>query len=349
VPPIAVWHYMRKNSALLGLLALAAAPTYAQAPDTGEPLEEIVVTGEYPGPGMWKITRADDAAMHVLWIVGEPPPLPKRLQWKSKDVEAVALSAQEILRDASVTMDSDEKIGFFRGITLVPSLLKARHNPGDARLEDLLPPALYARWLTQKKLYLGRESGVESWRPIFAADKLRKAAFDDLKLRESGMVWDVIGQLVEKRKTRVNSPSLHFTFKRSEVRDKIKEFSRESLSDVECFSTTLDLTEALADTVTESRRARAWATADLETLAALPALPSPYLPCAMAVMNSQVAKEVIPPDIRQQLFALWIEAARKSLNDNQTTLAVVPLLKLTRDGGYLARLRELGYGIEAPK
>ena len=40
-----------------------------------EPLEEVVVTGEFPGPGMWKVTRADDAAGHVLWIVGEPPPL----------------------------------------------------------------------------------------------------------------------------------------------------------------------------------------------------------------------------------------------------------------------------------
>ena len=82
------------------------------------------MTGEYPGPGMWKVTRADDADGHVLWIVGEPPPLPKRMKWKSKDVEAVALGAQEILRDSAVSMEPDEKIGFFRGMTLLPAMLE---------------------------------------------------------------------------------------------------------------------------------------------------------------------------------------------------------------------------------
>ena len=71
----------------------------------------------------------------------------------------------------------------------------------------------------------------------------------------------------------------------------------------------------------------------------LPALPSPYLPCAMAVMSSQVAREVIPADIREQVHALWLEAAEKSLATNQTTFAIVPFVKLTRPGGYLEMLR----------
>jgi hypothetical protein len=200
---------------------LAIAAICAQVPATAqdvEPLDEVVVSGEYPGPGLWKITRADDAAGHVMWIVGEPPPLPKRMKWKSKDIEAVALGAQEILRDSAVRMDADEKIGFFRGITLLPAILEARRNPDDAKLKDLVPAEMYARWLVQKKRYLGRETGVESWRPLFAADKLRKAAFDDLKLREGGTVWEVIGKLAEKHKIKVTTPLLRYTFKRSEVR-----------------------------------------------------------------------------------------------------------------------------------
>jgi hypothetical protein len=39
----------------------------------------------------------------------------------------------------------------------------------------------------------------------------------------------------------------------------------------------------------------------------------------------------------------------KSLSANETTLAIVPLGKLTRKGGYLERLRARGYQIEAPK
>lgn len=334
---------------LLPVVALLVANNVlGQTPGEGAPLEEVVVSGEFPGPGMWRITRAADAANHVLWIVGDPPPLPARMKWKSTDIEAVALSAQEILRDTSVSMEPDEKIGVLRGMTLLPSMLKARRNPHGADLEELLPADLYSRWLVQKQLYLGRARGVEGWRPLFAAARLRKAAFDDLKLREAGVVWEVIGTLAKKNKIRVNSPSLRFTFKRSEVRTKLKEFSRESLADVDCFRTTLDLTEALADRDTQTARARAWATGDLDALAGLPELPSPNLPCAMAVLNSQVAREVIPAGIREQVIVLWLDAAEKSLAANQTTIAIVPFVKLTRPDGYLARLRARGLHIEAP-
>jgi hypothetical protein len=338
---------LMRSAASVGVLLLAGTQAYADEPEA--PLDEVVVSGEYPGPGMWKVTRADDPAHHVMWIVGEPPPLPKRMKWKSKDVEAAALGAQEILRDSAVSMEPDEKIGFFRGMTLVPAMLEARRNPDEGKLKDLVPADLYARWLVQKKLYLGRESGVESWRPFFAADKLRKAAFDELNLREGGAVWDVIGKLAEKHKIKVNSPMLKFTIKRSEVRAKLKEFSRESLPDVECFGTMLALTEALGDRATQDARAHAWAIGDHEALAKLPPLPSPYLPCAMAVMSSQVARDLVPGDIRARVHALWLDAAEKSLAANQSTFAIVPFVKLTRPDGYLAMLRAKGYLIEAPQ
>jgi len=338
--------FLLRSATALGALLLAGPQGWSAEPEA--PLDEIVVNGEFPGPGMWKVTRAGDAANHVMWIVSEPPPLPKRMKWKSKEVESVALGAQEILRDSAVSMEPDEKIGFFRGMTLLPAILEARRNPDDAKLKDLVPADLYARWLVQKKLYLGRETGVESWRPLFAADKLRKAAFNDLKLREGGAVWEVIGKLAEKHKIKVNSPVLRFTIKRSEVRAKIKEFSRESLADVECFGTMLALTEALGDRDTQNARAHAWAIGDHEGLANLPVLPSPYLPCAMAVMGSQVARELVPADVRAQVHALWLAAAEKSLATNQTTFALVPFVKLTRPDGYLAMLRAKGYLIEAP-
>jgi hypothetical protein len=66
-------------------------------------------------------------------------------------------------------------------------------------------------------------------------------------------------------------------------------------------------------------------------------------------MSSQVAREVIPADIREQLSALWTKAAEESLAANQTTFAIVPLTKLMREDGYLAGLREKGYLIEAPR
>jgi hypothetical protein len=328
----------------------AAFACRALAQTTEEPpLEEVVVTGEYPGPGMWKVTRPGDSAGHELWIVGDPPPLPKRLKWKSNAVEAVAMRSQEILLDAAVRMDPDEKIGIFRELSLLPAALKARKNPDETTLKDHLPPELYARWLVQKKRYLGSDSGIEKWRPIFAADKLRREAFDELGLRERGMVWEVVGKLAKKQKIATTTPDLHFVFHTDDLKSKIKEFSREPLADTECFAVTLTLTEAVADTATEERRARAWATADLETLNSLAVLPNPYVPCAMAVLGSQVAREILPADIREQLYKSWMDAANKALAANQTTLAIVPLEKLTREGGYLERLRAQGYEIKAPE
>lgn len=333
----------------IALCAGFIATVYGQTPDGGEPLEEVVVTGEFPGPGMWKVTRPDDAAGHVLWIVGEPPPLPKRMKWKSRNVEAVAVSAQEILLDAGVSMEPDERIGVFKGLSLLPAALKARKNPAEAELRDLLPPEVYARWRVQKKRFLGSDNSVEQWRPIFAANKLREEAFDDLGLRERGMVWEVVEKLAKKRKITITTPNLKFTFPTGELKTKIREFSRESLADTECFVTTLDLTEALSNSDIEAQRARAWATADLATLESLPPLPNPYVPCATALLNTEFAKAVIPADIRAQIHALWLEAAEKSLDANQTTLAIVPLGKLLRADGYLDRLRARGYLIEPPK
>src|SRR5688572_13171116 len=97
------------RGALCALLFVGEA--VAQAPGTESPLEEIVVSGEFAGPGMWKVTRADDPSGHTLWIIGDPPPLPKRLSWRSNAVEAVVLRSQEILRDAAVNLAPDEKIG----------------------------------------------------------------------------------------------------------------------------------------------------------------------------------------------------------------------------------------------
>jgi hypothetical protein len=336
---------MRLRACLVA--ALLAAPSLAQSP--ADPMEEVVVTGEFPGPGMWKVTKPGDPSGHVLWMVGDPAPLPKRWAWKSRDIENIAAGAQEILFDSAFSLQSDEKIGVLRGMTYLPAILKARRNPGEATLADVLPQDLYARWLVQKKLYLGRERGVENWRPLFAADRLRKAAFDELGMRPGGAVAEVVEKIAKRRKIRVTRPQLTFTFKRSEARERIREFSRESLADVECLAATLALTEALAKRDVENARARAWARGDLAALQALPELPNAHLPCIMAVVNAQVTRDLVPADVRERGITTWLAAADAALATNPSTFAVVPFGKLTRPDGYLDRLRARGYVVESPQ
>src|SRR5262249_23109225 len=159
----------------LALLAATAAlaqqspgaPAHAAADDAGSAsgtIEVVTVSGEQPGPGLWKISKNG----HVIWVLGALQPLPKQMSWRSRSVEAVLAESQALLIFPKV----DPGIGFFRGMTLLPSMLGARKNPNGAKLQEVLPPDLYARWLVLKARYIGRDEGIEQWRPIFAAGEL---------------------------------------------------------------------------------------------------------------------------------------------------------------------------------
>jgi hypothetical protein len=312
------------------------------------PFEEVLVTGEFPGPGMWKVTRADDPDQHVLWILGSPPPLPKKMRWKSADVENAVISSQEILLGASLNIEPDQKIGFFKGLTLLPAALGARKNPDGAKLKTLVPAETYERWLRLKKQFLGRNEAIESWRPIFAGFELREEAYDDLKLQEGNIVADAVTELAKKHKIKTTQPKLQFTIKSKEIRAKIKQFAKEPLADAECFDGTLRFVEALADRDTLHERATAWATGDLAALVAIEPLPNFVVPCQAAVMSSQIAREVVPGDIAEQLRHLWLAAAERGLAMNRSTFAYLSVSELTTPEGQLAALRAKGYLVEEP-
>ncbi|HEV7491247.1 MAG TPA: hypothetical protein VGO25_10600, partial [Rhodanobacteraceae bacterium] len=63
----------------------AKAQSAPATTDNAAQLPTVVVTGEQPGPGLWKVTSGD----HVLWILGTLSPLPKKMTWRSGEVEAI--------------------------------------------------------------------------------------------------------------------------------------------------------------------------------------------------------------------------------------------------------------------
>jgi len=337
---------MQKTLTTLLALTCGLNLDISQAQTTEEPLEEIIVTGEYAGPGMWQVTHPDHPG-HTLWIVGEPPLLPMGMSFRSQQVARVASQSQEILMQAAFSLKPDEKIGVFRMLTLVPAALKLRKNPDKGALQDLIPPDLYARWLVQKKLYLGRDSGVEKMRPFLVAEKLRDAAIKELQLGFGGS-WGEVWQHVQKNKIPVTNPTLEFTFKTDNLRGQIKALSRETLADKECFARTVDLTEALSNKQVEDARARAWATGDLAKLAELPPLPDPDSSCDQAIVNALAMTTKVPSDLREQMDELWIAAAGNALTKNVSTLAFVPMSALLGEHGYLDSLRKRGDAIVAP-
>lgn len=295
---------------------------------------------------MWQVTHPEHPG-HTLWIVGNPPLLPKGMHFRSQQVARVASLSQEILMEPGASLKPDEKVGVFRMLTLVPAALRLRKSPDKATLQELIPPDTYARWLVQKKLYLGHDSGVEKMRPFLAAEKLRDAAIKELQLGQGGY-WGEVWELVQKKKTPVTNPVLEFTFKTDELRGQLKAFSHEKLADEECFARTVELTEALSNKQVEDARARAWATGDLAKLQELPPLPDAESACDQAIVNALAMTTPVPADLRKKMDELWFSAATNAMTKNESTLAFVPMSSLLGEQGYLEGLRKRGYEILAP-
>jgi hypothetical protein len=163
-------------AAALGVVWLESACADAVAIDdaTGAVIEEVLVTGVQPGPGLWRVSRPTDDGEHVLWIMGQYQTLPKQMEWRSTELEAAIVGSQELLEEPEV----DAEMGTFAKLGALPALVGVRNNPDGRRLEELMPIQLYARWLALKAEYLGYDQDVEKWRPIFAAFHLYRNAVD---------------------------------------------------------------------------------------------------------------------------------------------------------------------------
>lgn len=329
--------------ALLLTLAPQAAPSQTAAPAPAADLPEvrdlapIVVSGVQPGPGMWRVSRNGN----VLYLLGTMSPLPRDIDWISRDVEAVIAQSQEVLRPPTVAVRSG--LGMFRSALLIPSALKARRNPDGRLLSDVVPAEDYARWSALKARYIGRDRGVEKWRPIFAARELYEAAIRKSGLSESGLVQPVVDRAAKRHGVR-NTP-VEVALEIKDPKTALREFSRGSLDDGECFDRTLVRIESDLDAM--RLRANAWAVGDIEGLRALP-FADQYSACIAAVTSTGLAQRLGLGDLRAQMEQEWLRQAERALEQNPSTFATVPIRELIQPGGLLAMLQARGYQVEAP-
>ncbi|NOT89283.1 MAG: TraB/GumN family protein [Lysobacter sp.] len=304
---------------------------------SGPDLETVVISGRYPGPGLWKIRKGD----HVLWILGSQSPLPKRMDWDSANVERIIAGSQEVLMPPAVEMDAD--VGFFRGLTLLPSLFNALKNPDGKTLGEVLPAAQYARWQVLKQRYIGSNRGIEERRPIFAAVELYEKAIAHSGMTDKDLASDVVSRTAKKHRIHVTTPKV--TIRIKEPKSALKAFANETINDQECFSKTLDRIES--DLGTMILRANAWAEGDIETLRALP-YSNQFDACFAAFSSSAVARKEGMLDVEKRLTSLWFDAAEAALAKNASSFAVLPVKELLQAGGYFEAMTAKGYVIEEP-
>lgn len=314
----------------------------AVASEAAEPpaivdLDAVVVSGAQPGPGMWKVSKGD----HALYILGTLSPLPKRMEWISRDVEDTIARSQVVIAPPTVNMSSD--IGFFRGLMLVPSLLKARNNPDGKPLQEMVPADLYARWLVLKARYMGHDRGVEKRRPIFAAQELYEAA-----MRKSGLTLDsVVEPVVKKAAKRAGVPIVPAEAKLviKDPKSALREFNESALADTECFSGTLARIETDLDAM--RARANAWAVGDIQALRSLP-VHNQYAACVAAVTETGLAKRLGVSDLVDRARVAWLAAAEDALAKDSVSFSTLPIGAIVGPESYVERLRAKGYEVEAP-
>lgn len=331
------------TAALSAVSFAHADPPADQAPappNDATTLDTVTVTGEQPGPGMWKVSKGD----HVLWILTTVYPLPKNMTWESKQVDDVIAQSQEVM--ANVT--GDPEISFFHKLTLLPSLMSAEKNADGKTLKDVLSPTDYARWTTLKEKYIGRDNGVERKRPMLAAQELNKKAMDKLGLAGNGMVWDKVQASAKKDHVRIVEPTASIPI--DDPGQMIREFKTTSGDlDAACLRTTMSRFEN--DMHLMQERANAWAVGDMQMLKSSP-IQQVRDRCADAIRANAHLSETMNVAI-DKMFTAWTAEAERAIAANTSTLAVIPLDNLLVDDatakGPLARLRAKGYTIEEPE
>jgi uncharacterized protein YbaP (TraB family) len=308
-----------------------------EAPDAppNELIEEVIVSGEQPGPSLWKVSKGD----HVMWVLGTVSPLPRKMTWRSREVESVIAQAQQIIELESV----NPNIGFFRGMRLLPAALRARRNPGDAQLKDILPPELYARWARLKATYIGDDKGLETWRPMLAGFRLYSRALEKSGLARSNVIWPVIRKLAKKHRVRITEPEIKFDV--DDPRGLIKDFTETPLeADIACLAATVDRLET--DLEPMKQRAAAWAVGDLETLQRLRS--SVQETTCLDAFTSVPRLQEEYEKITALAVDKWMSTVEQALDRNTVTLAVLPMNELLRPTGRLAQLQAKGYTVERP-
>ncbi|HEX5161622.1 MAG TPA: TraB/GumN family protein [Steroidobacteraceae bacterium] len=345
---------------------LFAGPVPAQDP---EDMETVLVTGEQPGPGLWKVSRDG----HVMWVLGSIGALPDTITWRTKEIEARIAESQEVLYPGWPSVNLD--VSVFKALTLVPLAFKAARNPEGEKLQDLLSAEAYASWLRLRKKYLDDDDDIEKYRPMVAEEKLNNAigkkAMKGLKMSP---VDPVIHKIAKKYKVRINTlPPVERKIKVEKPRAILKAGRDLDLAEGECVGRNFVRTEKLDEKgllAFDVAATNAWATGDLE---ALRQQPDPALAelqredCTMAAFNAAMNSESseLPAEVRRGLDLIqrqqdlykeagqeaernWVTAAEAALAKNRSTFAVLPMNVVLNPWIYLAKLKEKGYVVEAP-
>jgi uncharacterized protein YbaP (TraB family) len=297
-----------------------------QSSDT---MDEVIVTGEWPGPQLWKISKGD----HVVWILGTLQPLPKHMTWKYTEVEQVLKHSQQVIGRTNVK----PKVSIFGLIPLYLQFRKVSKLQDGQTLKDVLPVDLYQRYRTLIAMHKIHDDDIDKLRPIVAAGRLYQDVIDANDLTGKNDVQDMVFKLADRHDVKVNDMIL----KVDAPKEILKDAKQLPVSaEVACFEEVVAGLETELDLL--RKRASSWARGDVNALRKLVTAQS-RTACREAVLSVHRVKE-----ISDQAKSDWINAIADSLNRFPSALALSPVYDLISKDGVLDQLRAAGYQVEGP-
>lgn len=310
-------------------VAQAAPPTDGTVEEADQ-VEEVVVSGERAGPGLWKVRKGD----HTLYLLATLSPAPKKLQWRSREVESV-LSRAQVFVPARFDVDAD--IGPISGLRLYMQYRKLRGNEDGRTLEEVLPPPLFARFEALRLKYAPRDRAMLERRPALAVGELWRAAVERSGLTNRDEVGRAVEKLARDRKVKKVQAEVRI----EDPRGTLTEVGQIPLqAEIACTEALLGRLES--DLATARQRAEAWAVGDVRGLRS-GARAQAADTCLDSLRNSARMAAVL-----RDFETAWFKVVTDSLERNPVTLAVTDIDGLLRPGGLLAKLRARGYEVDEP-
>lgn len=357
--------------AALTLLVMQEAAPQQQSTTYAE-LDTILVTGEQPGPPLWKVWKGD----HVLWILPLVDMYPRRMEWDSSRVGKLIAESQEYIARPRVTsgISVSNPLSMFRALDLVTTSMQL---PKGKTLAKVLPPELYQRFKALKSRYFPRNHKIDTQTVSVATGTLRDEILEheNLEMFHNNSQFSPTPIMEEFQKSVRANKSIRQVWPTAGTTRHMtgKEFKVAARAMEETFKSPAFASWAIAcmeqviawfedDLESVKRRANAWARGQIAELVN----PAPLYPtqgvCRNGSMLSGEGPQIqklrkeypslyadLTPDVEglmKQARQLWLAAAEKALERNTTTFSMLRVDDILDKDGLVEQLRAKGFTVE---
>ncbi len=279
---------------------------------------EIEIIAHLPGPALWRVSTPTSE----LWIIGLVGPVPKRMAWDTRRVEAALDGARELVIPPGASVNVID----IAGLLLDP--FHRYHYPGDQTLRGTMSPEARERFETAAASVGQDPAHYDHWRPLIAAIALLADAQKHDALNPEGPQKTLMG-LARAR----NVPTRRLT--NYSVGQLMRAFSEAGPGAANaCLSMVVDLTPRLP--AYSERIGAAWSHGEVSVAMS-----------TQAEITSDRCFDVVPgiQTLRDQVMADWVKGLAQTLQKPGKTVLAVDMETLTRSGGLLDQLRAQGLDV----